>query len=153
VFPCLIAIIMGSAALCSLYRYWSPLTCSSIGLRNKRTHALKVKVVKKLLVLILASVASSTSWAVYNANYSGAIVSLMAYAESGSIYIQLANQPSGTGCNSGYFVIDSTLPLERRKTMYARLLLAKASGESVNIGYDNVPGNCADGFLRIHRVG
>jgi hypothetical protein len=36
--------------------------------------------------------------------------------------------------------------------MLARLLLAKASGEVLNLGYD-ATGDCAEGYIRVHRVG
>ena len=37
--------------------------------------------------------------------------------------------------------------------MYARLAQAYATGESVNIGYDNA-GNCGgSGYIRVYRVG
>lgn len=109
---------------------------------------------KNILGVVAASLLSTHAFAIYNANLSGVITHVTTYADTDSIYIVLNNQPtSHTGsCNPVSFVIDSSVPLERRKMMLARALAAHATGETINIGFDST-GNCADGYIRAHRVG
>jgi hypothetical protein len=109
---------------------------------------------KKIVVAIAVVFISTKALATYNANYAGEIEGVYTYADTDSIYIRLKNQPtSHPGCNPTYFVIDAAgVPLERRKLMFSRLMVAYASSEAVNIGYDNI-GSCADGYIRVHRVG
>ena len=103
-----------------------------------------------LATMILFSVEAS---ATYNANMQGELAHVGTYADTDSIYITLKNQPSShPACNPSYFVIDASVPLDRRKTMLSRLYLALASNETVNVGYDNA-GNCADGYIRVHEIG
>jgi hypothetical protein len=77
----------------------------------------------------------------------------MTYADVDYIYVQLNTQPSThPSCNPGYFVISGSVPAERRKAMFAQLMVAKVAGDPINLGYDNT-GDCADGYIRVHRVG
>jgi hypothetical protein len=94
-----------------------------------------------------------TANAVYNANMFGQLDSISVYADGDSIYFHVINQPTThPGCNPAYFVIDETISSDRRKAMLSRLYLARATQENLYIGYDNL-GNCADGYIRVHRVG
>jgi hypothetical protein len=96
---------------------------------------------------------SSNASAVYNANMDGVVVAVWTYTENDSIYFQLSNQPAThPSCESWAFVIPSIVPVDRRKALFARLMVAKLTGETINIGYDNM-GDCADGRIRVHRVG
>src|SRR5215510_9326163 len=98
----------------------------------------------KAMTLAAMILVSNPALAVYDANMSGVLHGVLTYADTDSIYIRLTNQPtSHPACNAAYFVIDGSVTSERRKMMLARLLTANASGESINIGYDDV-GNCAD---------
>jgi hypothetical protein len=91
--------------------------------------------------------------AVYNSNISGTVGTLFVYAESDDIYLRLVNQPiSHPGCNPAYFVITQDVPQNRRNQMLAVILAAKAAERPLEIGYDNA-GDCAHGFIRVHRVG
>jgi hypothetical protein len=112
--------------------------------------------VRAVLVAVASSlwlVLSPPASAAYNANMSGVLTFVGAYADGDYIYLALSNQPtSHPGCNPTYFVIDDTVPLERRQMMLARLLTSYAMKEPVNIGYDNV-GDCAKGYIRVHRAG
>ena len=45
-----------------------------------------------------------------------------------------------------------SVPADRRHMMYTRVLLAYTSGEGINIGYDGT-GTCAEGYIRVERVG
>jgi len=94
-----------------------------------------------------------TSSADYNANMAGVVTMVATYADTDSIYIRLNNQLSShPACNASYFVITTDVPIERRKAMLANLLTARATGEAMNIGYDST-GSCAEGYIRVHRVG
>ena len=93
------------------------------------------------------------AFAAYNANMQGKLSDVMVYSDGDYIYLRLENQPdSHPQCNPSYFVIAATVPLERRKMMLARLMMAYASGEVVNLGYDS-QGDCSHGYIRVHRVG
>lgn len=108
---------------------------------------------KRFLMLGITCLLSTNAFATYNANISGQIAAIATYTDTDSVYVTLANQPtSHPTCSPHYFVLDSSVSLDRRKFMVARLMAAYAAGETVNIGYDNA-GNCADGAIRIHRVG
>lgn len=102
---------------------------------------------------VSALVMSSSASADYNANMNGVVVTVITYAEGDQIYFQLNNQP-GThpSCNPTLFGIAADTTADRRKALLARLLVAKAEGTGINIGYDNV-GACAHGYIRVHRVG
>lgn len=109
---------------------------------------------KKIVMLIAVILASTQTWAGYNANMKGVIQNLNVYAAGDYIYIKLKNQPaSHPGCNPSYFVITGDLPENRRNMLFSRLLAAYMSKESVNIGYDSQAGDCADGYIRVHRAG
>lgn len=92
--------------------------------------------------------------AAYNSNMRGELEGFYVYSDGDYIYFRLKNQPTSHGfCNPYYFVIPETVSSDRRKAMLARLSLAFALKESVNIGYDSM-GNCAHGgYIRVHRVG
>jgi hypothetical protein len=91
--------------------------------------------------------------AAYDANVAGELDGFYVYSDVDSIYLRLKNQPtSHNGCNPSYFVIPSTVPADRRKAMLARLSLAYALGETLNIGFA-ANNDCADGYIRAYRVG
>lgn len=90
--------------------------------------------------------------AYYNANIQGVITSVRVY-DSGSVLLTLNDQPtSHPVCNPSYFAIDSALAPDIRAALLSRALIAKSSGETVEIGYDNT-GNCANGYIRLHEIG
>jgi hypothetical protein len=106
-----------------------------------------------LLASVLAALISVPSDAAYNANMAGVVIGVYTYADIDSIYIVLSNQPTThPACLPNYFVIEGTVPADRRKAMLARLMTAYATKENVNIGYD-AGGACAEGYIRVHRVG
>lgn len=108
---------------------------------------------RRLALGFLLAVVSSSSNAVYNANMSGVVAWVATYAESDSIYFALTNQPSShPGCASHYFVITGATTADRRKAMLSNLLIARTTREPITIGYDDT-GDCAEGFIRVHRVG
>lgn len=91
--------------------------------------------------------------AAYDSNTSGQIEGFYVYSDSDHIYFRLKNQPtSHSGCNPAFFVISETVPVDRRKSMLARLSLAYALGEFINIGFSGT-GDCAGGYIRVYRVG
>lgn len=107
------------------------------------------------LIMMMASVFSMPSAsAYYNANFAGELEGYYIYADGDFVYLRLKNQSSVPGvCNTTYFVIPETVPADRRKMMVARLSVAFAMKETVNIGYDAEGGDCVHGYLRVHRVG
>ena len=108
---------------------------------------------RKLAACFLLLAASLTSNANYNANMSGVVAWVATYADGDSIYFALSNQPSShPGCSPHYFVITAAVPADRRKAMLTNLLIARTTREAINIGYDNT-GDCAEGYIRVHRVG
>ena len=85
--------------------------------------------------LILALAMCGKASAVYNANMSGQVEGYYIYADGDYIYFRLKNRSaSHPACNSTYFIIPETVSSERRKMMFARLLLAYATQENVNLG-------------------
>ena len=108
--------------------------------------------VRKLLLGALAALVSVVAFANYNANGVFLITGVLTYTEIDSIYITVSAPPAHSGCNNSFFVIPSTTPADRRKILVARLLLAKAADESLTIGYDGT-GDCAEGYIRVHRLG
>ena len=109
----------------------------------------------RLGMAIVAAAAFLTSVAAngeYNANIQGKIDSVRVY-DSGLVLIHLDVQPSShPACNPAYFGIDSGLESSIRAQLLSRALVAKSSGETINIGYDNLA-NCANGWIRIYEIG
>lgn len=102
---------------------------------------------------LLGMVSIPSAYATYNANTMGVVVDVVAYTEGDYIFFRLADQPtSHPQCNPAFFVIPDSVPESRRQMLFARLLAAEASGEPQNIGYD-ATGECANGYIRVHRVG
>jgi hypothetical protein len=101
------------------------------------------------VLLLLVHPANAT----YNANMSGRVTWVSTYMDGDYIYFHLDNQPtSHPQCNPSIFVITADVPQNRRNQAFAQLLAAKQTGEPIAIGFDN-SGDCADGYIRVHRVG
>lgn len=112
-----------------------------------------MKIVFLFLSSFSMSVFSVGSSAAYNANMTGVIKSFGIYADGDYIYVNLENQPSShPECKPSWFVITAAVPAERRQMLFARLSMEFATKEKVNIGYD-AQGECADGYIRLHRAG
>lgn len=108
---------------------------------------------KRYSIGFLILVLSNSALAAYNANMSGVLTGVYVYADGDYIYLRLNNQPtSHPACNPSYFVIAADVPQQRKQMMLSRLLTSYALKESINIGYDST-GGCADGYIRVHRVG
>jgi hypothetical protein len=133
---------------------------SLVGVRHgavSSSSRLEVSSMKKrqLVFLSLATVSfgSTSTFATYNANMSGVVTDVLTYTDADYVFFRLDNQPaSHPACNPNFFVLSASLPAERRKQILVRLLVAKTSGESINVGYDNT-GDCTDGYIHVHRVG
>jgi hypothetical protein len=96
---------------------------------------------------------SSYAWSDYDANMKGVVRHVAVYTDGDYIYLTLENQPSShPSCNPVFFVIPDSIPYERRQMLLSRLLMAYASKENVNIGYDS-QGGCTHGYITVHRVG
>jgi hypothetical protein len=102
----------------------------------------------------------SQAHAAYNYNMQGTVESLHTYT-AGLVLIILSNQPTANGgCNASYFELDppgvtgaDTVNDAAFNRMYARVAQAYATGEQVNIGFDNT-GTCgAWGYIRVYEIG
>ena len=94
---------------------------------------------------------ASTSFATYNANMIGVPLVVSTY-DNGAIVFTTSTQPSShPSCNAAAFAVDPALDPHVIGRMYARLLAAQTSGQSVNIG--DSTGNCVIGFIHVHEIG
>lgn len=108
---------------------------------------------KKFIAFVFMSVISVNSFAAYNANMTGEITDVLVYTDGDYIHIRLKNQPSThPSCNPAFFIIPETVPADRRQALLSRALTAYASKENINIGYDAL-GDCANGYIQVHRIG
>ena len=108
--------------------------------------------IRALLLAVLLLICGPTH-AIYNANMAGVVSEVLLYTDSDYVLFKLNNQPTThPACTATYFAVGSDVDPTRRKILIARLLLAKATGEQTNIGYDK-DGACANGYIRAHRVG
>ena len=88
----------------------------------------------------------------YDSNIGGRISSVLTY-QDGSLLFKLENQPTThPSCQTDYFAIDSAGDSGAINRMYARVLLAYQSGNSITIGYDG-QGDCVNNRMRVYRVG
>jgi hypothetical protein len=108
--------------------------------------------VRKLLIAACAALLPASAFAVYNANNDFVVVGVATYTETDSIYISVSAPPAHSGCNNAFFVISGGISADRRKAMLAQLLMAKATGQAINFGYDGT-GDCSEGYIRVHRIG
>ena len=106
---------------------------------------------KKVIILTLFIASFSTN-AEFNDNIKGKITEVITYTDGDYIYFRMENPPSHPTCNNTYFVIEETVPYERRQMLLSRLLVAFTTQQEVNIGFDNA-GNCVHSYVRVHRVG
>ena len=104
------------------------------------------------IVALTLLVVPMAAHAYYNANIQGKIDAIRVY-DTGAVLLHLDVQPSTHPmCNPGYFAVDAALDASIRAELLSRALVAKSSGETINIGYDN-QANCANGWIRIHEIG
>lgn len=107
------------------------------------------KAFKNAAILLLAAIAADgPAGAEYNSNISGVITNVLTY-DDGHFLLTLSAMPAGPCAN--YFVVPGDIPVDGRQMLLSRALVAKASGESINIGYDNKA--CVNGWYRVHRIG
>ncbi len=109
---------------------------------------------KRLIAIVLVLSVSSYSHAGYNANFVGKITKVLTYPYSNEVLIRVEGQPtSHPTCTSlDYLSIAPDVTDAARQVVISRILMAYASGEAINIGYDK-EGDCVSGRIRIHRVG
>lgn len=90
----------------------------------------------------------------YNANFSGKITQVLTYTASAQILIRVEGQPSThPQCTQlDFLAIDAATPDNVRQIVLSRIMMAYASGETVNIGYDK-EGGCVGGRIKVYRVG
>ncbi len=107
---------------------------------------------KKLLLTFASLVLSVNTFAVYNANIISEVTDVMIYTDAAYIYVKVKEMPDHSVCKNGYFVISEDVPMDIKQMLLSRLLMAKATGERLNIGYDRT-GDCVHGYMRLHRAG
>jgi len=90
----------------------------------------------------------------YDANFRGKVLNVLTYTEHKKILIRVEGQPtSHPVCTRfDYLVIDSGIDDQARQMVFSRLLMAYASGEVINIGYDSVD-ECIGGRIKVYRAG
>lgn len=97
----------------------------------------------------------SSAQATYNANLVGGVSAIMTYTD-GTLLSVLSNQPTANGsCSPVFFELDPSAATNDAafNRLDARLAQAYATGEQVNIGFDEA-GNCgAYGYIRVYRIG
>jgi hypothetical protein len=121
--------------------------------RRARNSPDRILVLVCIVPAIWAVLALVPASAEYNANIQGTLRDVLVYTDMDHILFRFVNQPtSHPACSPNYFAIDASVPAERRAALYARLMTAYSLNEVVNIGYDD-SGNCANGYIRVHRVG
>lgn len=104
------------------------------------------------LAAVCVLVISVETRAAYTSNIQGVVSNVRVY-DDGRVLIRLENQPAAHPvCRPDYFAIDSTLDPDIRAMLLSRVLVAKTSNETVNIGFDG-QGDCAHSFLRVHEIG
>jgi hypothetical protein len=134
-----------------------PATTEALGCaRHTKTGGFFMQGHIKLKVMLAALGALSLPFAAhatYNANTYGVITNVRVY-DDGLVLLTLQNQSTIThpSCAPAYFAIDRTLDPNIRAMLLSRALVARSSGEVVNIGYDGV-GSCANGYIRVHEIG
>ncbi|MEJ2415776.1 MAG: hypothetical protein P8Y45_02355 [Exilibacterium sp.] len=110
-----------------------------------------MKYIISMLFMLLFSTQSSAN---YDANFKGKILSVLTYPHSKIILIRVEGQPTTHPVCSkfDYLAIDPNIDHETRQIVFARLLMAYATGETVNIGYD-ANDECIGARMKVYRVG
>jgi hypothetical protein len=92
----------------------------------------------------------------YNANWTGTVTGVSTYSYNDQIVFSLnsmPSQPPGT-CITTFFAIDiNSTDTESRNRMYATLLSAFLTGQTISIGYDSTGASCTGSFIQAFRVG
>ena len=110
-----------------------------------------MKTVQRLTTIFVLFMSTSL-YAVYNSDISG-VVTEVVVTKDVYIYFKLSNQPTThPNCNPEYFTISSSTTDERRRLLLSRIMLSKASGQPMSVGYDGTD-SCSGGYLKIYRVG
>jgi hypothetical protein len=116
---------------------------------------------RRLLSLVTLGVALSTSIpanATYNATVIGTVYNvtqmstgLTQYSPE-TIVFQLTNGTPSVCPSGAYFIIspDSVTDGQTRKNMVAMLFMAKATGATIEVAYDNAGGFCDHGFAGVY---
>jgi hypothetical protein len=95
--------------------------------------------------------------ATYNASATGTVGIIQQMGPSlgftaETVIFTLSSQPSSTPCGSAYFVISpNTVPdAAMRKNYLAMILQAKATGGTLQVGYDSGSGFCDQTYMGIY---
>lgn len=79
---------------------------------------------------------------------------MLTYPYSKQILIRVEGQPTAYPIcsNFDYMVIEANIDNEARQLVFSHLLMAYASGEIINIGYDSKD-ECVGSRIKIYRIG
>lgn len=91
----------------------------------------------------------------YNSNFLTQLEGVYVYSDMNHIYIKTSTPAplsANSTCSNKYIVVDGEISSDRRNAILSRLLLAYASKETINIGYDNAA-NCVGSYVRLYRAG
>lgn len=91
--------------------------------------------------------------AVYNNNAGGTITEVRTY-DNGQILFRMSPMPTTNCLLNDYFSITSaTVPsIEARNRYYAALLMSRALGRAVVVGYDSVNADCDNSRPRVFQL-
>ncbi|PSV30615.1 hypothetical protein [Photobacterium sp. GB-72] len=108
--------------------------------------------ISRFLVIVGTLFFTTFTQAGYDANMSEKVISVMTYS-SGSVLFRLENQPqSHPQCKTDFFTIPASTKDSITNRFLSRLLAAYSTKEKINIGFDS-KGDCAEGRIRVHRIG
>ena len=109
-----------------------------------------------LLLLLLVTVNANAAWI----GVTGKVTTILLYDSTDSILVVLDSPGTVVAecSNNQTFAINGTLPADRRNQMLSALMMAKASGQSVTIMFNDVGGCVSRGassnvYRKIERVG
>ena len=109
---------------------------------------------KYILSIIASLVFASNLYADYDDNFTGKVINVLTYPYSKQILIRVEGQPTTHPICTNFdcMVIEANIDNEARQLVFSRLLMAYASGERVNIGYDSKD-ECSGARIKVYRVG
>ncbi len=101
-----------------------------------------------LAASVAACICTGTARADYTDKAAGRITNVLTY-DGGHFLITI--DPMQQGRCSTYFMVPADVPVDARQMLLSRALIAKSTGELVNIGYDGR--TCVNGWYCVHRIG
>jgi hypothetical protein len=119
------------------------------------------KITRAIVFGTFAAVSALPVSATYNTTITGHVISVQPLTPgagySGAAFAFTLDSGPSTGCVPGgwkqFIISTNTVPdLETRKNLIAAVMMAKAAGSSVVVGYDNTGGFCDQGSYGVYYV-